>query len=83
MGLAISVGAAIAGLAIGYLIGSRRAARPGASATVYPVSHVSFEVALSDADRLRLLEEAAQAVRDGRLRKAENLGDDASGNKCK
>lgn len=47
----------------------------------WPLPHVVFDPESSDEDRLGFLELAAQAIRDGRLRQTEKLGNDAAGDK--
>lgn len=59
-----SFGAALFGLAAGLIASSSRQI---GSAT-FPQTHVSFAPAMSDEERLRFLDEAAQAVRAGKLR---------------
>ena len=72
---ACAFGAAAFCFASGLVVGST--AKKSGTAT-FPVTHASFDLELSDDDRLRFLAEAAQAVRDGRLRQPKNLGDDAA-----
>lgn len=54
---------------VGFVSGSSK--REGL--TTFPTTHVSFDPATVDADRLRLLDEARAAVLDGRLSQAKSL----------
>ena len=47
---------------------------------IFPPTHVGFDPDLSDSDRLRFLDEAVKAVRDGRLREPYRPQDDCPSN---
>lgn len=49
----------------------------------FPVTHVSFDPDLPDEDRLVFLDRAADAVRSGRLRQAQQLEDERAGDEGK
>lgn len=64
-----SFGSALFGLFVGLL--SVKSGRSGTA--IYPETHVSFEPSMKDADRLRFLDRAAQAIRDGELSQPDQL----------
>lgn len=76
---ASAFGAAAFCFIAGFAAGAPR--RPVAE--VFPETHVSFSAELCDEDRLEFLDSAKEAVRRGRLGKANQLGDYAAGNKGK
>jgi hypothetical protein len=51
-------------------------------ASTFPITHVSFDPATVDADRLRLLDEARVAVLDGRLSQAKRFENDGTTDKA-
>lgn len=66
----------LAGLAVGVTTN-----KPGAA--TFPPTHVSFDPDLSNEKRLSFLDEAAQAVRAGKLRQPKKLGDDTASDEGK
>lgn len=76
---ASAFGAAAFCFAAGFVVGGSRSQ----GAAVFPTTHVSFGVELSDEARLQFLESAKEAVRLGQLGKADQLGDYPASNKGK
>ncbi len=74
---ATAFGAAAFCFAAGFVVGGLRSG----GAAVFPATHVSFSADLPDEARLDFLESAKDAVRLGRLGKANQLGDYPAGNK--
>jgi hypothetical protein len=67
---------------VGAVILLRRTARKESRMQTYPLSHVAFDHSLSDADRLKLLDEARSAVLDGRLSQTNQLEDNRAADKA-
>lgn len=72
-------GAAAFSFSAGLVVGGTR----NAGAAVFPTTHVTFSPELSDDARLEFLDLAKEAVRRGQLRKPNQLGDYAAGDKSK
>ncbi|AIR90207.1 hypothetical protein [Pseudomonas cremoricolorata] len=72
-------GAAAFCFSAGLVVGGLRSS----GAAVFPATHVSFDLELSDDARLEFLGAATEAVRSGQLRKTNQLGDYTAGDKGK
>ena len=73
-----SFGSALFGLVVGLVLAKSERCR----VATFPPTHVSFEPFMSDGDRLRFLEEAAQAIGDGRLSQSNQPQDNRPSNQA-